>query len=68
MFFIDVVNRAHKRGLLDDIEELRMIKEIRNSIPHEYVEDGLLDIFEDVLKYTSKLLVMMHRSVDYCEA
>ena len=65
---IDVVNRAHKRGLLDDIEEIRMIKEIRNSIAHEYVEDGLLVIFEDVLNYTSKLLVMMQKSVDYYEA
>ncbi len=62
---IDVVNRAHKRGILDDIEELRMIKEIRNSIAHEYVEEGLLKVFEDVLLYTPKLQAMMQKSVDY---
>jgi len=64
---IDVVNRAHKRGLLEDVEEIRMIKEIRNAIAHEYVEEGLLGIFEDVLRYTPKLLVMMQKSVDYYE-
>ncbi len=62
---IDVVNRTHKRGLLDNVGDVRVIKEIRNSIAHEYIEEGLLDLFEDVLKYASKLLVIMKMCVDY---
>ena len=33
---IDVVNNAHKRELFDDIDEIHMIKEIRNEIVYEY--------------------------------
>jgi len=29
---VDVVNNAHKRGLFEDIDELRMMKDIRNTI------------------------------------
>ena len=56
---IDVVNRAHKRGLFDDIEEIRTIKDIRNTIVHEYIEDALKEVFEEVLCYTPKLLAFM---------
>ena len=38
---IDVVNNAHKRGLFEDIEKLRIMKDIRNTIVHEYIEDEL---------------------------
>ena len=34
---IDVVNNAHKRGLFNDIEVIREIKDIRNEIVHEYL-------------------------------
>lgn len=64
---IDVVNNAAKRGLVTSIDEIRMIKEIRNEIVHEYVEDGLINIFEDVLKYSEKLLEMMIQTKKYCQ-
>ena len=64
---IDVVNNAAKRGLVTSIDEIRMIKEVRNDIVHEYVEDGLIDIFEDVLKYSEKLLEMMNQTKNYCQ-
>ncbi len=40
---IDVVNNAHKRGLFESIDELRVMKDSRNSIVHEYIEDKLID-------------------------
>ena len=46
---IDVVNNAHKRGLFLDIELIRQIKDIRNEIVHEYLDDGLQSVFIDVL-------------------
>jgi len=36
---VDVVNNAHKRGLFEDVEELRIMKDVRNTIAHEYIED-----------------------------
>jgi len=64
---VDIVNRAHKRGLFEDIEEIRHMKDIRNSIVHEYVEDELVKIFEDVLHYTPKLLHFMRQTLLYTE-
>jgi len=40
---IDTVNHAHKRGLFDDIERLRVMKDIRNTIVYEYIEENLSD-------------------------
>jgi len=35
---IDVVNRAHKRNLIESVEQLRHLKDVRNEIAHEYVQ------------------------------
>jgi len=64
---IDVVNNAHKRGLFEDIEELRIMKDIRNTIVHEYIEDDLIEIFDDVLQYTAILIAIIKNSLNYVE-
>ena len=62
---VDVVNNAHKRGLFEDIDELRIMKDIRNTIAHEYIEDELVDVFSEVLKYTSKLINIIETTLKY---
>jgi len=42
---IDVVNRAEKRGLVDDALDLREMKHIRNVIAHDYAGAKLAEIF-----------------------
>ncbi len=64
---IDVVNHAHKRGLFDDIEEMRILKDIRNTIVHEYIEEELVGVFEELLTYTPRLLEIMSASIAYLE-
>ena len=64
---IDVVNNAHKRGLLQDIDQLRMMKDIRNTIVHEYIEDDLVDVFDEVLEYTEKLIDIMDNTIKYID-
>jgi len=64
---IDIVNNAHKRGLLEDIDELRTIKDIRNSIAHEYIEDNLIEFFDEILDYSPKLLNLLQKSKKYLE-
>jgi uncharacterized protein YutE (UPF0331/DUF86 family) len=64
---VDVVNNAHKRGLFDDIEELRVMKDIRNSIVHEYIEENLKGIFEEVLEYTKRLITIGQTTIEYVE-
>jgi hypothetical protein len=62
---IDVVNNAHKRGLFDDIEELRVMKDVRNTIVHEYIEDELAEVFDEVLEYSEKLIEIMKNTLLY---
>lgn len=64
---VDTVNNAHKRGLFDDIEELRMMKDVRNTIVHEYIEDALADVFDEVLLYAEKLIMIMGNTLRYIE-
>ena len=62
---IDVVNNAHKRGLFSDIERLRVMKDVRNTIAHEYIEDELTEVFEEVLLYTKELIVIINNTLSY---
>ena len=64
---VDVVNNAHKRGLFEDIDELRLMKDVRNTIAHEYIEDELTEVFEEVLEYTEKLIIIINNTLKYIE-
>jgi len=64
---IDVVNNAHKRGLFEDVEQVRTMKDIRNTIVHEYIEDDLRAVFDEVLEYTEILITMMYTTLKYIQ-
>lgn len=64
---IDAINRAHKRGLFDSIDEIRVMKDLRNSIAHEYVTEDLEDIFKDVLQYIPQVFVIINNIKTYCQ-
>lgn len=64
---VDVVNNAHKRELFEDIDELRTMKDVRNTIAHEYIEDNLTDVFEEVLEYSEKLISIIITTRKYIE-
>jgi len=64
---IDVVNHAHKRGLFEDIESIRQIKDIRNEIVHEYLDDALQSVFSDVIKTAPELIAIGRTTLVYVE-
>jgi hypothetical protein len=64
---IDVVNNAHKRELFEDITTLRLMKDLRNTIVHEYIEDDLVDVFEEVLEYSDILINIMNTTLIYIQ-
>jgi hypothetical protein len=64
---VDVVNRAHKRNLFQNIDDIRVMKDIRNSIVHEYIEEELAATFNELLVYTPKLLDFMQKSLHYAK-
>jgi len=65
---VDVVNRAHKRGLFDRIEDIRHIKDLRNEISHEYMDDALQRLFGDILKWTPVVLDMANNTLNYIDS
>ena len=64
---IDVVNNAHKRGLFQDIDKLRIMKDVRNTIVHEYVEDALVEVFDEALEYSKELVEIIHNTLEYID-
>jgi len=64
---IDVVNNAHKHGLFLDIEVIRRIKDIRNDIVHEYLDDALQNIFTEVLNTAPELIAIGRNTLQYSQ-
>lgn len=64
---LDVVNRAEKREIIESVEEIREMKDLRNQIVHEYLFEALIPLIEDVLQYTPKLFEIQNRVLDYCK-
>lgn len=64
---VDVVNNAHKRRLFEDIDKLRIMKDVRNTIAHEYIEDDLVEVFDEVLLYTEQLISIISNTLNYIE-
>jgi hypothetical protein len=63
---IDIMNRAEKRGIVESAELLYTIKDLRNSIVHEYQISEISRFFEDVVKYTPVLLEIIQKVNVYC--
>ena len=63
---LDALNRAHKRGLIDSIDEIRLVRDLRNEIVHEYRRTHLQKLFQSILVQTPKLFSLLDRIQDYC--
>lgn len=64
---LDLVNRAHRRGIIDSVDTLREIRDLRNQIVHEYVNIGLQKVFIDILEFTPILIKICNNIFDYCK-
>ncbi|MDD2714802.1 MAG: hypothetical protein PHW04_02785 [Candidatus Wallbacteria bacterium] len=64
---IDTFNRAHKRGLIDSVEFMRDLRELRNEISHDYNVEDLKQLFRDVLEQTPLILQVIERIRKYAE-
>ncbi len=61
---IDVINRAEKRGLAAP-NKLRLIRELRNKIAHEYEDSDLLKLYDLINQMTPDLLSIFQNAVAY---
>jgi uncharacterized protein with HEPN domain len=65
---IDLLNKAEKREIIESAEVWKKIKELRNSIAHDYdVADFANDIFKPALEYTPVIEKSVASLKFYCE-
>ncbi len=62
---LDIVIRAEKRGFVDDYRILIKMKDLRNELVHEYIQENLIEKFIEVLEYTPKLLNIINKLKSY---
>jgi len=66
--FIDKAAFAEKIGMIKNAEELIIIRDLRNSIAHEYLLEALYEIFASVLKYSPILECIIESVISYAES
>ncbi len=64
---IDTVNRAARRGLIDNVDALRTMTDLRNEIAHDYIKAELVEAFENILYQTPQVIALAKRIKDYAE-
>lgn len=62
---LDTVIRAEKRGFVEDYKILISMKDLRNEIVHEYIEQNLKEKFKEVLDYTPILFSTVEKVQKY---
>lgn len=64
---LDVLNRADKRALFDDIETIRSIRRVRNRIAHEYNVEDFPRFMGDIRRLSVSLIDIFDRTKAYAE-
>ena len=63
---IDAANNAEKRGIAS-AQDIRKLKDLRNSIAHEYMAEKITRFFGEVLEFTPLLETIVSNANKYCE-
>ena len=61
----DIINRAAKKGLIDDSDSFIEARILRNKIAHEYVEQVMTEIFQEAVDLVPALLDAVKRVDQY---
>jgi uncharacterized protein YutE (UPF0331/DUF86 family) len=62
---LDVLQRAEKRGIISSASEVRLIKNLRNAIAHDYAGDNISETFKLCRQWTPVLLKAVADLDDY---
>ncbi len=63
----DSINRAEKKGLIDNVDQFGKIREIRNIIAHEYLLEDMVQLYQKLLLGTPVLVDAIERIKNYCQ-
>jgi hypothetical protein len=62
---LDIVIRAEKRNLVEDYNYLIELKDLRNELSHEYIEDYIVDKYKEILKNIPAIVLIYKNIVNY---
>lgn len=62
----DRINRAEKKGFIENADLFAEIRILRNEIVHEYTPEEIKEIFKKVLEYTPHVIKCARAILDYC--
>jgi hypothetical protein len=63
---IDRINRAERRGIVENSEQMKEIRRLRNDIAHEYKQEGMEELYQSLLRLTKVLLITVEKASAYC--
>ncbi len=63
----DSINKAEKKGLITDADTFIEIRELRNTIAHEYIPETYKEIFVKVMEYAPVLLNSVEKVKIFCK-
>ena len=62
---IDTANFLEKLGIVAEAEQLLLIRELRNTIAHDYVVENPKELFKQVMKMVTGLKLIAGHTKDY---
>lgn len=62
---LDVVIRAEKRGFVENYKTLIELKDLRNELVHEYIEEEIYEKFREVVQKTPLLVDISKKVIKY---
>jgi len=62
---LGIVIRAEKRGFVDSYDILIEMKDLRNELAHEYIQDNLIEKFKEVVEKTPTLIKITDKLSQY---
>jgi hypothetical protein len=67
--FSSVLLYMEKLGILDSVEQWKLLRELRNAVNHEYEENSerLSEFFQELVQSTPRLFQYFDRLVMFCD-
>ncbi len=63
--FIDKAHFSEKVGIVENANILISIRDLRNEISHEYVNENLFELYKNLIDLSYELLKIIQNSIDY---
>jgi len=64
--FLDRVNLCEKLGIIPSADEMIAIRDLRNTIAHEYLNENLIEIYMEIIRLSDRLLKAILETEKFC--